>query len=498
MSFITYIKEGIGLANHAYDRFNPIYTQDQAKAITASYEYNGNVTASEITDTQSRRVLDKAIEIISVSDQMRAPKIAFWEKRSAQSLKLGIAAVGLSFAGTAAGIAAGTLLAETVAIVAVVAAVAVVVAGVALTILSLYRRSQANGQYAAWQDPLQGYQVQRRQTQFRGFSHVFENGLKGTLIHPEENRQLWINWSNSFMPLYQQIRGEHSQFPDSINKIKQFFQNNPLDAAAMKYAFEGVEPAPENIQDLSVFYNQMKSAYSFVRDEAEKARNKIKGEKRELIRNNESQREAWLAPAKFVKEMMVEQARNEKSMVTKPFEVALDNSLAEIHRRFARKEISLEEKNKLNSIARNDYHHHHLIIKSEHEYQMKVRKYQLLYELATAPINLKFDHNNNKIEKWAQKEIKKIYKKEDQKISHFAHDVQGVAQSYINMTTYNKRQEEKEQQERLYPDLELFTNLNEAYVRPPAYNPELSASEVTHFFNQISLQPQPSAPGLFD
>lgn len=495
MGFAAYLREGVEIANNAFNRFDGIYQQDQAKAIQASHQYQGTVTHQEIQGQVSKRIVDNAVEVLTVTDDIRAPKLDFWNQRSVQSLGLGISGLGFTAGGAAGAAAAKTfIVGGTAAVATPVAGVAVAVLGVAIAILGFYRYSQANEQYVAWQDPMAAHRAQRQRTDIEGFSYVFSHQLKGRLIHPEECRQLWFNWCDRDMPNYQQVNPERCYSPETVKQIKQFFKHNPLDVAAMEYAFTGVAPAPLNIQSLSTFFNQVKSAYSDVRAKAERERTKIDVERRRLIRQNEANREAWLAPAKLVRDSMNDEAYQRKLSQVKPYAATRDQKLHEIKQRFAKQEINLEEKNQQEAQAERIYTSHPAVIQAEEEYRSKSRKYQLLYDIASAPINAKFDGKGREIEAWAARQTDKVNRREDKQISHFARDVQGIAHAYVNAANYNRGQDELEAQEQLYPKLDLFNDLNQAYVLPQ--NPGVNAVELGQFMDQIYKQPTPSAPPL--
>lgn len=495
MSFIAYLKQGIQVGDNSYNRFNSIYPQDRAIALRASHQYEGKVTSQETRDQLSERILDQAIEVFTVTDEVRAPKLDFWKRRSVQSFRLGISGLGLTVGGTGSAIAAYSLLAGTLAVAIPVAGGALAVTGVALAILGFYRSSQAEDQSQAWTDPLVAYQAHRQKALLVGFPHVLAHHLKGSLVHPEESLQLWREWSYREMSSYQQMPVESFPSSEVIGRIKKFFQNNPLAAEAMHYAFDGVASVPQNIQDLSRFYEQMKASYSNVRAEAAKARRKIEEERGQLIRQNEANRQAWLAPAQLVRESMKSEAHQQKWRAIQPFKNDLDRIITDINRRFSKGELDVQQKNNEMAKAQHNYHHHPIVRAAEQEYQAKCRKYELLYQLAAAPIHLKFDHDKRKIENWAENEIRKINEKENKEIGYFAKDVQGVAQAFVDRTNYNRMQEQMMQQEGLYPHLEPFTDWNTAYPRP-AFNPELTEVELNQFYSQIYQQRLPSAPPL--
>ncbi len=499
MSFTAYLREGVSVANNFHNRFNSTYQQDQAIAIHASHQYKGTVTHSEQKAQVSKRVLDQAVEVLTVTDDIRNPQLQFWTQRSVQSLRVGVSGLVVATSGVAGVAAAKTCLVGTAAVAGPVAAGAVVILGIALAILGFYRKSQANEQFEAWKDPLATYQAQRQRSGTLGFSYVFSHHLKNTIVHPEECRQLWNEWSDYLMPLYQDIQVGKANSAETVKRVKDFFESNPLDADAMEYAFANLAPAPQNIQDLAKFYQEMKLAYSDVRARAQIERNKIAQEEKKLLQRNEANRDAWLAPAKAVRDLMKQDALQKKENDVKALKVQLNQNLQSIKDQCIVKKLNSQTRDELIAAAQQAYNNHPIVIKANQEYEAKCRKYQLLYEVASAPINLTFDNKKRDINDWAQRQTQKVNKQENKQISYFVQDVQGVAKAYVNTTAYNRAQAVKDPQDLLYPQLDgLYIDLNTAYTIPPAYDPALQASDVNQFYQQIYVQQVPSAPPMDD
>jgi len=488
MSFTNFLINGINVADNSYNRFNHSFPQDKATVLSPTYEYKGAITRSEDSGNVFKRTLDNAVQVTTVTNHTRDAKLNFWDKRSFQSLILGIGGTALGIAGTAA--AALTASAATP-----IASVAVAVGGIALAILSFNRRHQANEQYKAWQDPIAKYQELRAKTLSGGFYHVYSHKLKNSLIHPQECRELYIDWAKTTMPKYQKLGVKNGYATPVTEDIKEFFKSNPLDADIVKYAFENVARPPEFVGRLSSFYTDLKIDYSGVRNKATVSKNKLYSEKQHLINKNESQRQAWLAPAKISRNMMISNAKNEKSRQTQTQKLIFRNTIEQINRRFSNQritQVTQNEKNQAIAAAKRNYDNKSIVSRARQDYRSKCIKYQCLYEIAAAPINLHFNNNDQKIKEWANYEIQKVNKKENRQINSFAGDVEGIAKAYVNASHYERIQTNRDDREHLYPQLPTFYNYQEAYRMPSANDSRYNAVDMNQFYGHIYQQPVPS------
>jgi hypothetical protein len=497
MGFISYLREGVNIANQEHRRCNPIYQKDQAQVIgRATYQYDGKITSQEKNDRVYKCILDGTVEVLTVTNEVRSRQLDFWKQYKVYSLNFGISGLVLAAAGTISGIATKTLLVGSLVVPTPVIGAAIAVVGVAFAILGFHRRKQAHKQYLAWQDPLPAYQAQRRQAGEIGFSHVFSHQLKGTLIHPNECHQLWEIWSQHTMSSYQGISVSHRYSPEVVPSIKKFFNSNPLDSQAIAYAFNNVKPVPQHIQDLSQFYQDVKRSYSDVRAKATSIKEEIRSEEAQLINKNEIERAVWLAPAQFVRDLWKQKAKDRQLEKIRLYHNAYQQQLYHIgHRR-----ISSQEKREAENKAYHDYNQQPAVQEANREYDLECNRYDILYNIAVTPIHNKFNHNRGRIKNWADWQVRRINQQEDQQISDFAQDVREIAQAYRNVSVYNRSQEQMSRQERLYPDLNFvksFTNLNEAYSQPqPAPQPAAySYEELNLFYHEIhQYKPKPSAP----
>jgi hypothetical protein len=441
MGIFSYLIHGVDLASNTYNRLSPVYPLDEIRPIAASHDYQGIVTSEETLDTTSKRVLDFAIEIISVSDEPRTLMIKFWKTRSAQCLGLGIGGMGLAVAGFVGAVVAGIMLSGTLGLAVGVSLslVAAAIASIVLSILGFHRMDQADKQRQAWQDPLPAYQAQRQKTQTEGFSHVFYENLKGTLIHSEECQQLWVDWSNQEMGLYQQIQLDQSHSPDVLGKINRFFSHNPLDSDVMDYVFEENRQPPKHIQDLRKTYQQIKASYSNIRSATQNKKSLFYQEKERLLSENETKREASLAPALLFKNQTLAETSHQHTEEIREIQNTLQQTLDQINQRFPYGRVSCEElveKRKQIAEAEKAYENNPIVLDANRNYHIKCHEAKLTYDAVAKPINLKFDNLKREIEERAADQIQKVNEGEDGQVSHFAKDVQGLAEAFVDEKVY--------------------------------------------------------------
>jgi hypothetical protein len=441
MGIFSYLIHGVDLASNTYNRLSSAYPRDEIRPIAASHDYQGVVTNQETLDTTSKRILDFAVEIISVNDETRTLMIKFWKTRSAQCLGLGIGGTGLAVAGFVGAVVAGIMLSGTVGLAVGVSLslVAAAIASIVLSILGFHRMDQADKQRQAWQDPLPAYQAQRQKTQTEGFSHAFYNDLKGTLIHSEECHQLWVDWSNDEMFLYQQIQPDQNHTPDVLGKINRFFSHNPLDSDVMDYVFEGNRQPPKHIQDLRKTYQQIKASYSNIRSATQNKRGLFSGKKERLLSENEAKRAASLAPAVLFRDGMIAEANHQQTKEIRNIQNTYHQTLDQINQRFPNGSVSCEElveKRKQIAEAEKAYGNNPIVFNANRDCRMKCDQAQLTYDSVAKPVNLNFDNLKRQIEEWAAGQIQKVNEGEDDQVSHFAKDVQGLAEAFVDEKVY--------------------------------------------------------------
>ena len=513
MSLISYLRYGVDVDNSRYNRFNIDYAQDKAEAIMPTNCYKGTVSLQSHNANQAKQLLDQAVMITTVSDNIRGPVLHFWQKRSVQSLKLGIAGIALMIgSGVAAAAHCVTTLpinaetlpndAEALSIdvealpidegtlhLAAIGIVAVIITSLCVTILSFYRKKQADNQYNAWQNPLNTYQNQRRQVGNEGFVYAYSNNLNGKIVHPKECNKLWMDWSNTFMKFYQDIQSQ------SVQRIKDFFKMNPLQNKVMNYAHTN-SMIPSYVTTLNRLYLQLEQSFNNLLTNTAEAINKINEKKSQLIQNNENQRNIWLAPAKAVRNYKIKKANEELENSIQSLKSRRDSQLESIKEN---RELTKEQKAQAVIRVSKGYEDDPIVKEASRKCESTINDYNSLYTLATLPIELKFDNNKQKFVDDASRLIKRQQEIGNQQIGGYAINIRNIAQAFIKRRDYDGIQEQQSPVEYFNEEQPpSYSSLQEAYGEPPSYNEAMGMgidqAALNNFYRAIHEQPLPSAP----
>lgn len=478
MSFINFLRHGVQVDNNHHNRFNDDFPQDKAVAMKHTCEFNGKVIQTEDAEKVSICWIDGSVEVTSVSSALRQPNLKFWEDKKVNALVFAGIQTALTVGG--AGLMVGASVATAGAIPMAVAGVALVVTGLSLAVLGLVRANQASKQIKAWQDPTAKFSQMRQQIGIQDFLYIIDNGLKGTLVHPEEVKQQWIKWADSFFSQYTNA--------PSVNHIKQFFELNPF-GATYCYAWGDTHSLPKTIEHIEVLnstFCQAKRKYKTLRNSADKQRKDIHNRKKELLDNNEKNRQAALKPAQMLRDYYYNQAESTFKEAVKVHQAELTIKINKIKN----DPKKVQEAQKLIADANNDFKKHPAVVKAQADLTESRTLYTALYQLAIMPIKSIFDSKNAEINQWSASQIKRITTEENQGIIGFSNIVSEISKSYLEGKTCDYSPYQSNQTV-AYPNVET-PDFDRFYAQPPAYNPAWAANGVNenHYHQFFQKLPQ--------
>lgn len=498
MSLINFLSQGPQMKGFYARELCP---PNQIQPRQATFQYNG--TSQEISgqDALGHYIIDNAIEVTCPKDCDK--KAQFWEKKKVRCLQ---------FSGTIAVVAAaGVYLAAGPYI-----ATAIGVAGLALAILGLVRAYQAKAQVKAWENPVTTIAKQRHEVGQKGpdsFVCLYQNKLKGTALHESEVQQIWLDWSKSyFAPSYSS---------SSSDTVKKFFTNNPLDTDIFNYADEH-RGAMEPYKALQKEYTGVKSAYTDVREMANARREAISLREEKHLSINQGHWDLALAPLNLVLASSLRDAEAKYEMAIQMQKLHLEKAIRELqaprnpsnlavaagghnrapvrdagprnvamggHRAPVRDAgpsdvVMGEDIPRRTAELERAFNESHVVKNARSERDSAKAKYNLIYALASAPVNIYFEGKKREIQQHAAAQRSEVTQRENNQIAEFAPAVEGIRQAFNNQTAYTFLQtftNFKEMPEPSAPPIEIGN--------PPPYNPAVmngvDAASYNAFIGQI-------------
>jgi len=390
MILIKYMTEGLNAEGGIHNRFNEkLFAKDSAKTDgSSSSAFEGKVTFS--SEDKTIRVIDKTINVISVSLKTRENKLVFWKKRKIEAFTIGVTSICLSTLSGGATLATLISLIGTFPLASaslLILFIGITVTAITLAVLSFHRRNQAGCQLKVWQDPLENFRQMRKNIKTDGYLYIYENKLKGTLAHLNEVEENFKNWANSFLKQY--MTGSMDK-----NKIETFFnKKNPLEREIHGY----IEPA-QPLDHLITRFEVLKQEFQSLELDFDRKCEMIRTEKEKNLEKNELKHAEALKPSKSVLEQLL-----------KNLDSQIDTELKNLP--------ILDEKS---STA----------IKIREKYDTLRQSYNSFYEEWTKPINFNFDVLRKQIEIHVQKQIENA-KDSSQILNYFSGQIQKLCKAYF-------------------------------------------------------------------
>lgn len=430
-------------------RNNSVYPQDTIKIVRPTHIFDGKITQSGIEkrspylyDT-SVRLVDNAIMVESVDDKTRSVateylanyqgQAAVKEKKHQRELWTSVSSLVV---GTCVGIG-GLIISTPIAVAAAIGGIGMAVLGVWGTVESQralgatqddinFLKQKKN----EWTDPVQQVIEQRRLAGTAGFHYVFQHQLKGTMIHPEEVRALWLH---DFSKLFSHNQG-----------LKTIFDKNLLGSESMEYAWEGRSLpdleidgrtfSAEQLNPMIASYRECYSAYQSFNTAINNERSRLTNAELQQRGDIAHQRSRWLQPAQHMRDVSLDEARRLYHQALEPFIQEKNFAIEQARRAYhyiVRDPRNAEEvayKAQLDSMCHNaiqviqrEFSLYPAVREIEAAYQRDQQMCNFLYSQAKLVVDVFFDQNLRQLDHAVHHAESLIEEQRDRGVQHFSH-----------------------------------------------------------------------------
>lgn len=395
------------------------YPPDTIEVLRPSHTYTGKITEAG----SNSKCLDNAVCITGVDDKTRAAALAYFNSCNQNAVEAqqhhgseknkGIAATVI---GVSAGL--GGCIGLAASLVAPPIAAPMIIFGLATTIFGAHQTSHNQkiirnleddssaflAQRELWKDPLHRVIEQRQLAGAQGFSYVFNNNLKNTIIHPEEAKSLWIR-DFSRMLLSPQTTDAFSA--DLLGKTK------------MEYAWDGSPLHDLEIKNRKIpvsVLETMTARYQECREDYQRFKAKINKEIRDLDNHHQSlkqaisnQRNLWLQPAHHLYNEGIQEAQILYNQAIEQFIRERDFAIAEVEQEYnnalrcctdtleAREHIRAIRRDAIATIHR-DYERHPAIIAITEAHRRDRLMCSFLFDQSKSLVDAFFDQRIHQLE----------------------------------------------------------------------------------------------------
>ncbi|MEI8366463.1 MAG: hypothetical protein WCF65_08620 [Parachlamydiaceae bacterium] len=336
---------------HFFHRNDPMYPQDKVLVIRPTHQYSGNITQTMEgvkSSAISSRTIDGALVVESVAEKVRVAAINYFDS-SAQNVAVeqktfesarsqGYVAIAL---GVTTGILGGVGLAASFLIPPL--AISLIAFGVLATAVganqSIKNQNILNGlqrnlstletEKKLWKDPVHHVIEQRQLCGSQGFSYVFNQRLKNTIVHPEEVRSLWIRDFSQMLLTHQTIDA-FSRDLLGQTKLEYAWNSNPipdLEIAHRRLPASLLNKMAIRYQECSIGFQQF-SAKIYEETRA------LDNQAQRLNQEIGNQRSRWLLPAHHTYQQGVQEAFSLYNRALEPFIEERNAAIAEVHQAY--------------------------------------------------------------------------------------------------------------------------------------------------------------------
>lgn len=460
MSFINYMSKGSGVNEEVYERtfFKP--TRIEAKS--GNDQFNGKVEAAEnneIEDSFQHRIIDKAIHVYSPLEGLVNDREKFWENKKVECF------IFSAFTAVATGGAVAiSTFAEAVLIPYLITAAAVI--GCSLVVLGLACAYEAHNNAEEWKNDPSRDAVQNRKSIGQNplnerFLYIFKKDFKGTIAHETEVNKSWTDWAQSYFSSFALLQRDLT-----LNDIKNFFNENPLDAIIFGYAHE-----PDSMsayQGIQKDYNTGQQAYLNLHRVAKEEHSAIHRREGELIEENEALRDQLLAPIKAAQNFFIDAAQKEfDKKVEKPKSILarLEQVLSKAGGFRMQKEIAN---------AKRRYRENSEVIEATRELTQKKSQYNRISAYVARPLNSYFDTQRQDIRRRAREQNFEVEKRENTDMtSLFGNFVRGISKAFNEKKRFEFPPLYNQAEKMSAPSAPPLGELN--WGAPPAYEGDQEA-----------------------
>lgn len=279
------------------------YAQDAIDIVRSTQSFAGEICPSVSEPGRVTKIVDGAVRVITVVDEIRQQATKFWKQREDK------ASVGIVFSATllvAAGLGAigggmilgAALLPEAIVAGAGIFAVAVtagVLASIALSISASYQR-EAQKHLQQWKDPALEIAQHRQQAASQGYPYLkAKNDLRLQSFAPEEKTALAFKVMANYLSRYNALVAGYRSIDSRAQKadsrfVDEFFKGNPISSFNCADAFGSKEGLPQHLRKAVSIYEQHHLSYQQVVSDAQDRRNGIAQQKDRFLRQADVQK----------------------------------------------------------------------------------------------------------------------------------------------------------------------------------------------------------------
>lgn len=425
------------------------YPLDTVQAVRASHDYSGAVTQTSAT----QKCLNNSVTITSVDDTTRAKAIAHFnscQQNAAEAQHYhvfeknkGITATVL---GVSAGLGSGIGLAA--ALIAPPIAASIGICALATTFFGARKisrnqqminnleqdRSAFQHQRDLWRDPVYRAVEQRQLAGSQGFSYVFNNNLKHTIVHPEEVKALWIRDFSKVLLSSPSVSGFSA---DLLGKTKLEYGWNGAPFHDLEIN-NRIMPA-SLLRMMATRYQECSRDYQYFNGKISEENRALNQQHQAVKHEIANQREIWLQPAYHIHNMGVQEAKALYNQAIAQFIRERDLAIAEIDQdcnRALRECLNSEhERAQIQGIrhemiakVRREYDHHPAVIAIEEAYKRDSLMCSFLFDQSKMMVDSFFDQRLHQLEMEVTRSRQQI---EQQRVNgdlYFAHQLNQILQ----------------------------------------------------------------------
>jgi hypothetical protein len=426
-----------------YTRNAAHYQQDQVTAREATHQYQGRAVPVENSATRTVHEIDGAITVVSVAAKTRQEALNYFkeykhqaeveQKRYEKFSLYNIVEIGAGVGIIGAGIGIGVGLSA-----ALLPAIAVVALGTLFTADGVYKKTQNDkivhsvgsdihrieGQQKQWRDPLSDLIEKRKQAGLLGFNYVFQNKFKGSLLHFEEVKKLWID---SFQTLLQ----DHQN-------IERVYEEDLLGERAVEYAFEGGIVFGESAQVIPK-YRQWRDLFKTLKHDKETALQSLYTQKNAIKQSISSMPTRWLLPAERMKMFGLREAERRSDTHLRPYILEKEHAISEAKKRLS---YTIADPTDFQAVAykqqmdqlltetiqkiKAQYKCHPMVREIKAAYAHEVRVHQFLYDQSRSLVNGYFDNKEQLLKQesqMAEAQIESHYQRGKEQLKGMLHKI---------------------------------------------------------------------------
>lgn len=256
MSYINFLMNGIDDKQEIWQRGK--YPEDSIEPIGTSHSYLGQVTKVDQDDKSKTVVIDNAIKITTISDQIRNEHISKWENLKKFADITFVATLIGGIIGIVATVAMSIALTT---MLSVALAIGILTLGILWVAYASYERpQQAQEQIDLWTDPIVKYCEQRKSLSTNGLRDIVDDMSRKHLASNEELVSLWRSYYEPY-PSHIVKLNQQSTLEEKGQFITDFFEKGPFSSDVIKLVFQDSDNIPAEYKPVYARYQPLKSRF---------------------------------------------------------------------------------------------------------------------------------------------------------------------------------------------------------------------------------------------